>query len=114
MISPLIHGESTGGGDDQLQGSPFREGYHPDLRAVVPGLSRERSPAGRADAGAWGIGRPCDDPPLGPDVYPTTRSGLPSPQTLGGAQLADGRDVHQGQGPMAVSRSGSGDERPDD
>src|ERR1043166_3454361 len=93
---------------DQLQRGPFSTIHYSDGRALVSGVSLELSPCRRIDGRAWGADRPCDHPTLGREIQPPTGSRLPSAQAPGVGQLADGRDVHQGEGPVALSVSGGG------
>jgi DDE superfamily endonuclease len=69
------------------------------VRSLVRSLSVEYASCGRTHAGTWG---PCgsrDRQPMGREVQSPTGRGLSSPEAAGMEQLADGRDLHQGQGP---------------
>ena len=49
-----------------------------------------------------------DDQPLGGQIQPTARRGVPSPQAPGVRQLAHGRNLHQGERRVVLPLSGGG------
>src|SRR5215471_16683033 len=110
MVSPgnlrCIERENDDG--DQFQGRPFSAGYHPHGCAVVCRLSLELPTCRRAHAGTRCAGRPRDHSALGREIQPPIGSGISSSQAVGVAQLAPGRNVHQGEGPVALSLSRRG------
>src|ERR687887_2327529 len=88
---------------DQLQGGPFSTRYHSHGRALVCGVSLKLSACRRTAGGAWGADRPRDDPALGREIQSPVGRSVSSPEAPGMGQLADGRDLYQGEGPMALS-----------
>ena len=97
MVSPddLRCAERENDDGDQLQGSPFSAGYYADGGAVVCRLSLERPACRRTHAGTRRAGRPRDHAALGGERQSPVGSGVSSPQAVGVAELAQGRDVYQ-------------------
>src|SRR5712691_10111194 len=93
---------------DQLQGGPFPSRYHSYGRALVCGVSLKLSPCRRTHGGAWGPDRPRDHPALGGEIQSPVGRGVSSPEASGVGQLADGRDLYQGERPLVLPLSRGG------
>src|SRR5436853_5910505 len=93
---------------DQLQGGPFPTRYHSHGRALVCGVSLKLSACRRTAGGAWGPDRPRDDPALGREIQSPVGRSLSPPQAPCVGQLADGRDLYQGQRSMVLPLSRGG------
>src|SRR5919204_6225389 len=87
---------------DQLQGGPFSTRYHSHGRALVCGVSLKLSACRSTAGGAWGAARPRDDPALGRAIQSPVGRGVSSSEAPGMGQLADGRDLYQGQRSMVL------------
>src|SRR5262245_26098416 len=103
---PCIERESDDG--DQLQGGPFPTRCYSHGRALVCGVSLELSACRRTPGGARGGGGSRDYPALGGEVQSRVGGSVSSPEAPGVGQLAHGRDLYQGQRPVALSVSGGG------
>src|SRR5215471_1450685 len=93
---------------DQLQGGPFPTRYHSHGRALVCGVSLKLSACRRTAGGAWSANRPRHDPALGGEIQSPVGRGVSSPEAPGVGQLADGRDLYQGERAMVLPLSRGG------
>src|SRR5262245_58755982 len=110
MVSPgdLWCTERVNDDGDQFQGSPLSAGYYSDGCAVVCRLPLELPACRRTPGGARGAGRPRDHSAVGGEIQPSVGSGVSSPQAVGVAQLAQGRDLYQSQRSVVLSLSCGG------
>src|SRR5262249_44444217 len=110
MVSPgeprSIERENDDGGE--LQGCTFPPGDHFDGYTLVRSLPFELPPCRRVDGRTRGTARPRHYPALGREIQSTVGRGVPPAEAPGVDQLADGRDVHQSAGSVALSLSCGG------
>ena len=86
----------------QLQRYAFSDRRDSGLHPLVCGLPAELPSLGGDDARARRVGRPLIDQPVGDSFPAAHREDGPETQAPGRRQLADGRDVHQGQGRLEI------------
>src|SRR5215471_19338993 len=93
---------------DQLQRGSFPSRHYPDGRPLVYRLPCEHAPRRRTDARTWGPRGSLDHQPVGGQIQPAPGRSLSLPQATGVGQLADGRDLYQGERPVVLSLSSGG------
>src|SRR5262245_32530483 len=96
MISPYDSGGTQKGRDDgrELQGGPFPTGDYSDRRPLVYRVPVEHAPRGRTPARTRRPRRSLDHQPLGDQIQPAARRGVPPPQAARLGQLEDGRNIY--------------------
>src|SRR4026207_1235529 len=109
MVCPPTHAAKEERDDgNQLQRGPFPARHYSDGRPLVCRLPFERAPRRRTHAGTWGPRGSLDHQPMGGQIQPAAGSSFSPPQATSVDQLADGRDVYQGERPVVLSLSRRG------
>jgi hypothetical protein len=92
--------------DDQLHRGPFPPRDHPHGGPVVCGVALEVPPWRSAAGGTRRCRRPRDPPTLGRAIPSRVGRRVSSPEALGVREWADGRDVRESEGAVALSVAG--------